>query len=221
MNISPAKIDFFNKLTPVFDEKSLYRYLGYPSGKTPEPRVMETLHREQKRLPELLEPRGVYSLIPGEVCFDDDFPLHGRNVFLCVVTIGDRLEKRAAEHAERGDVLSGFVLDTLGSVFAEGAAEAAYLRLSEMTEKDGLLIGCRISPGYGTWQLTYQTRIFDLLPADKIGVGLTPGLMMTPRKSVSFAAERSADPIRMREGEQCEYCELEQCRYRRQSKKVR
>jgi len=220
MNTIPARINFFEDLTPVFDERSSYRYLGYPAGKSPDQRVVEVLQQEKELLPELLAPQGVYGLFPGEVCFDDDFPLYGREVFLCIVTIGDQLEKRAAEHAARGDVLAGFVLDTLGSVYAEGAAEAAYLRLSDMAEKDGLFIGCRISPGYGTWQLTYQKKIFELLPADKIEVSLTPGLMMTPRKSVSFAAERSADPIRMREGEQCEYCELEQCRYRRQSKKT-
>jgi hypothetical protein len=221
MKTTPPQIDFFDQLTPLFDERSLYRYLGYPAGKSPDPRVRDALRREKKLLPDLLKPRGVFGLFPGAECFDAGFPLYGRQVYLCVVTIGNNVEKRAAEYAGRGDVLSGFVLDTLGSVYAEGVAEEACCRLAAIAQKAGLTVGCRISPGYGAWQLAYQRKIFELLPAEKIGVRLTPGLMMVPRKSVSFAVERAADPIRMREGEQCDYCELEQCRYRRARKKTK
>jgi len=201
-------------LTPVVNEQVLWRYLGYPHGKTPENRVQKTLAEQKKVLPDLIKPLGVYGHSTGQTCFDQDHPLHDRDIVLCVVTIGGELETRAAEYASRGDILGSFVLDTLGSVYAEGVAEAAYRKLGEMVRNDRLRIGCRISPGYGKWQLSYQEKIFALLPVESIGVRLTPGLMMVPRKSVSFAAERSADPLRVRDGEQCVDCEMEDCRYR-------
>jgi|GEM_PF-1217978 len=219
METSPAKPRFLDGLTAVFDERSFRRYLGYPRGTTPDDRVQETLQKQKKLLPDLLKPRGIYACFSGQACFNQDFPLYERDVILCVVTIGGKLEARAAEYAARGDVLAGFVLDTLGSVYAEGIAEAAYLRLAELGREAGVQIGCRISPGYGNWPLTYQEKIFALLPVEQIGVRLTSRLMMVPRKSVSFAAERSADPMRIREGDQCEDCRMGDCRYRHKGTK--
>lgn len=208
--------EFLDHVTPVVDERALVRYLGYPAGKAPHGRVAEVLDRQRKLLAGLVEPRAVYMNCSGQECFAFDFPLYDRDVVLCVVTIGSALEAKASEYAARGDVVSAFVLDTLGSVHAEGAAEAAYQQLAQVARRDGLQLGCRISPGYGTWPLSYQRAIFDVLPVERIGVHLTPGLMMVPRKSVSFAAERSPAPIRLREGDQCAYCLMPDCRYRRE-----
>lgn len=209
-----APIDVLSDLTPVIDEHALYRYLGYPEGKMPEGRVVDVLRKQEEHLPDLLEPCAVYAHVAGRACFDRGFVLHDREVALCVATIGGKLEAKAAGYAAQGDVLAAFVLDTLGSVYAEGTAEAAYRKLAEAAQHEGLELGCRISPGYGTWTLSYQSAIFDLLPAHHIGVRLTSGLMMVPRKSVSFAAERSVDPVRLREGEQCACCQMQNCRYR-------
>ena len=93
-----TRIELLNDLKPVYDERSLYRYLGYPQGEEPENQVREMLDGQKKLLPELLNPRGVYGCFPGRQCFDHDFPLYERDVFLCVVTIGEKLEARAAEY---------------------------------------------------------------------------------------------------------------------------
>lgn len=218
MNPTPQKIGFLDDLLPSFDERTLLRYLGYPREGEPDARVTAVLAEQRKQLPGLLQPRGTWGIFPGTVCFAADFPLYEREIYLCVVTIGDKLEKQAAACAATGDVLDSFVLDTLGSVYAEGAAAAAYRMCRDAAVADGMQVGCRISPGYGTWSLEHQKDIFARLPADQIGVRLSPGLMMIPRKSVSFAAERSAEPLRLREGEQCEHCEMDDCRYRKNAK---
>lgn len=214
MELSTPKFEILTDLTPVFDEKSLWRYLGYPRGATPDERIRQTVAQQQASLPELLSPRGVAGLFSGSACFDADFALYDREVILCVVTIGDKLESRAAEYAASGEVSSGFVLDTLGSVYAEGLAEAAYRNFKQQAAQDGLKVGCRISPGYGSWALERQKDIFAVLPVEQIGIKLTPGLMMAPRKSVSFAVERSTEPLQLREGEQCVHCTARDCRFR-------
>ena len=54
--------------------------------------------------------------------------------------------------------------------------------------RDGDLdVGCRISPGYGRWPLSAQKALFARLPHETLGVSLNPSMMMTPRKSISFA----------------------------------
>ena len=218
METTPHNIEILTDITPTFNEQVLLWYLGYPGGEKPDTRVAEALATQKKLLPDLLQPRGACGVFTGRVCFNPDFPLYDREIYLCVVTIGDKLEKRATEHAAAGDVLDSFVLDTLGSVYAEGAAAVAYQKFCEDARADELQVGCRISPGYGTWSLEHQKDIFALLPVEKIGVRLSPGLMMIPRKSVSFAAERSAAPLRLREGEQCDNCEMDNCRYRQNAK---
>jgi hypothetical protein len=218
MNAAPQEIDIHDKLCPAVNDPMVLQYLGYPRGEQPEGRVTCVLTRQIQVVPELLQPKAVFGVFSGNVCFTEDFPLYDREVFLCIVTIGDQVEKRAAHHASAGDVLTAFVLDTLGSVCAENAAAAAYQQCRRIALGSGLQIGCRISPGYGAWALERQKAIFSVLPAARIGVRLTPGLMMVPRKSVSFAAQRAAEPLRLREGEQCEHCEIDNCRYRRDPK---
>jgi len=51
----------------------------------------------------------------------------------------------------------------------------------------GLWPSKRFSPGYKKWKLDEQRFIFDILPAQDIGVRLhQESWMMIPRKSVSF-----------------------------------
>ncbi len=202
-------------LEPVVNQTLLFRYLGYPDEHAADKRVLDALRRCKQRVPSLIDPQGVFCQCNGINIFAPDFPLADRDVYVVVVTIGKSLEQQAQQLAASGDVLESFVLDTLGSVYAEGTAEALYRELATAAEADGLTVGCRISPGYGKWALDHQRDIFALLPVERIGVTLSPGLMMRPRKSISFATERAKYPLRMREGDQCEYCEFEQCRFRR------
>lgn len=43
----------------------------------------------------------------------------------------------------------------------------------------------RFSPGYGDFPLEAQRELFQILHPEKIGIGLTESLMMTPSKSVT------------------------------------
>ena len=73
----------------------------------------------------------------------------------------------------------------------------------------------RISPGYGRWAIEGQPRLLALLPARELGITLTEGLMMVPRKSVSFATRVGADDgVAPRDRRRCCRCELLSCPYR-------
>ncbi len=76
-------------------------------------------------------------------------------------------------------------------------------------------ISCRISPGYGKWPLASQPALFARLPHHEIGVHLEGSLLMTPRKSVSFAMWLGADARPLSGLSGCARCDLESCRYRR------
>ena len=78
----------------------------------------------------------------------------------------------------------------------------------------GLKTSCRASPGYGDWDVKEQKYLFELVPAERIGVTLTESSMMVPRKSVSFAVHIAQDPVRLRSEGSCRNCYMETCPYR-------
>jgi len=164
----------------------------------------------------LVEPQGVYGFfdrddVPGHVVFDS-----AERVGLCVCTIGPRLEGRVYELMSSGELAKGVVLDAVGSEAAEAAARWMDERMAGEESPGGLRPSGRFSPGYGQWTLEGQRLIFDLLDAGPIGVHLSRSMMMTPRKSVSFAMNFGSDPIPPRCETPCERCTQEDCIYRRE-----
>jgi len=133
---------------------------------------------------------------------------HGQTVVPYVVTIGPGLEKQASEEA-KGSVFRSWVLERAGDHALEKAG--AYVR-SHVREALGGDVSS-FSPGSGTGKLfgiEQQEVLFQILdPPESIGVCLTAGCMMVPRKSVSgvLAATRG-------EYVACRYCPRERCETR-------
>jgi cobalamin-dependent methionine synthase I len=111
-------------------------------------------------------------------------------------------------------MLAAVVLDAIGSAAAEATARYANERIDEMAAAVGLKTSCRASPGYGDWDVKEQKNLFELVPAERIGVTLTASSMMVPRKSVSFAVHIAEEPVRLRSEGSCRNCDLETCSYR-------
>ena len=139
-------------------------------------------------------------------------------VALAVCTIGPALEEQASLASERGDSLGALVLDAIGTAAVEALADHVNHHLCEAALGEGLAPARRRSPGYGRWAVDEQRWLFDQLDAGDVGVHLTEGCMMVPRKSVSFAVildGRGADGVLgARAGERCAGCAMPNCRYR-------
>jgi hypothetical protein len=215
-------------------------FLGYPEDQEP---PAQTAKRIQSLLVEarsLIEARGAVRHLSVEAAPEVGLePVPAEGLVLGLVTVGDRIERRATELADGGEMTSALVLDAMGSAAVEEAADrlgahvATRLRPSAgrpptvrggpdpasqcPPEPDGPIpsLSCRISPGYGDWPLTAQPRLFERLPHDEVGVILLSSLLMVPRKSISFAMWLGADvrPVAGLSG--CDRCGLEHCRYRR------
>ncbi len=172
----------------------------------------------------LIEPKAVFAFVEVVGIGEDEVRLEGghvlRSVVLSdllecgqvvapyVVTIGSSLEKAASEEA-RGSILREWILEKVGDYALEKVC--GYVR----SYVGGALGGAVSSfdPGGGTGRLfgiEQQEVIFQILdPAGSIGVRLTSGCMMVPRKSVSgvLAATRQ-------EYVACQYCPRERCESR-------
>ncbi len=136
-----------------------------------------------------------------------------QEVVLVLCTVGEALERRAAEISME-DPVYGLALDGVGSAGVEALANAACALFEEEATKEDYQVTIPLSPGMVGWPVEQgQPQIFDLLDAGEIGVRLTESMMMLPRKSLTFVLGIGKELAAG--GRTCDYCSLkETCRYR-------
>lgn len=191
------------------------RFLGYPPGQVGSARAAARLDALWAPARRTLAPRGAYALLDRARARGAGVPDPGRTVAVAVCTIGPALEEESGRRAAAGELLDALVLDAIGSAAAEAAADALNLRVCDVAAERGLEATPRVSPGYGEWPTAGQGPLLALLPIAELGITLTSGAMMVPRKSVSFAVSMvrpgSAAP---HPAERCARCGLVRCRHR-------
>ena len=195
------------------DPCEVLRFLGTKARGKPAPgeRYDELVSDLLSAAERLIAPRGMYvyaagSELPGSKTFE-----HFERMAFCVCTIGPGLEDEVTRLTKSGDILRGVVLDAVGSVAAEAVAEYIARKIAAEAAREGLKTSCRSSPGYGDWDVREQGAIFELLPAQRIGVRLSQSFMMIPRKSISFALHVAKEPVKLRSESSCDNCSKKDC----------
>jgi hypothetical protein len=132
-----------------------------------------------------------------------------------VCTIGDELERRAAELWEARELPLAAMLDSVGSGAVESLAEYVNDLLCQEAIPLGLPVTNRVSPGYGSWDVAQQRVLFEVCPGAPIGVSLNEACFMTPVKSISLLAAAGAGARVDHYFSQCARCWMRDCAYRR------
>ena len=196
------------------DPEEVWRALAVPK----EGRRRETTARRlEQLLPEaraLLHPRGAWRIVGHDAALEVGLADPPHEVAVAVCTISGELERSSAERAAAGDLLDALLLDAVGSAAAEATADALNARVCRIAKARTLYAAVRESPGYGDWDVGNQGRLLALLPAERLGIGLTAGGMMVPRKSVSFALRLLREPTG-EDSDPCARCGRRDCRHRR------
>jgi hypothetical protein len=195
--------------------KEIARVLGYRSKGMPR-RVLALLEEVEQTAvtSELISPACAYRYFRKEELTSSAY-LHNLDYLaLCLVTIGSRLEEIVEEKKNEGDLSRAIIFDTYGSAAAEACADAAESIISREAEAMGLKCSKRFSPGYSGWDVAEQKWILPALESEALGVSLTEGCMMVPRKSITFAVTIGQDPVEMRKASACDVCGLSDCGYR-------
>lgn len=105
---------------------------------------------------------------------------------LFVATTGQAFEKWLEEVKLSDDIVLQFITNSIGSCFAEKAADHMEQYLEQEILPKGLKHTNRFSPGYCNWSVSEQQKLFSLFPTPTpCGVRLTPSSLMVPVKSVS------------------------------------
>jgi hypothetical protein len=219
-------------------------FLGYPRGREPQPRVAAKLEECLARARGLVRGRGVWTTLAVDQAPEVGLtPVPASGLVIGLVTAGAAIVEAASDRMAVGDATAALIFDACGSAAAEEAADrisaAIIASLGGISAIGGsgesgegavatgataaadalgarvATISCRISPGYRKWPLASQPALFARLPHREIGVHLEHSLLMSPRKSISFAMWLGADARPLAGLSGCARCELESCRYRR------
>lgn len=103
--------------------------------------------------------------------------------FLC--TAGPDISNASKHLMDEKDLLSGYVLDVIGSIAVEKAMDNIQEQFGNAMKASGYKITNRYSPGYCGWKTSEQFMLFRIFPENFCGVRLTDSALMNPIKSIS------------------------------------
>lgn len=135
-------------------------------------------------------------------------------MYCFIVTLGKQLDQ-LIEEKKKDSLFDAYVLDALGSLMAEKAADQMEISVSSSLSFKNLEWSHRFSPGYCDWELASgQKAIFQFLKPETIGVLCIPSGMIIPEKTVS-AVMIGAKKITVKSP--CQFCKDQSCKYRRKN----
>ncbi len=218
------------------DEEEVLRYQGYPCKKEEINEMVLQITREEIRHGYLLVmPQGIYckevvkEITPsGKVCLKNgcslDFNssmihfLEGANYLIFgVITVGRELEEKVSELFSQGDYSRAIALDAVGTVSAKYLLDYINSLVCQETIEKNLKITKVISPGSNDLDISQQEKIFQIVPAGRIGITLSDSHMMIPQKSLSWLiglGKKIATPFK-EQNHSCKTCLAENCQFRK------
>ncbi len=130
-------------------------------------------------------------------------------------TLGPDLDARVSALHEDNAELESVLLDGIGNAAMDALAREACLSVKQSEESGGRQASGPLSPGLFGLPMENQTVLHRLAGGERIGIRLTPGLMMVPNKSLSLLIGIGKDMQTWDHAQACSWCNLkESCAYR-------
>ncbi|MDD3718135.1 MAG: hypothetical protein PHP28_05665 [Actinomycetota bacterium] len=213
--------------------EEVLRREGIDAGKDMRPRIKEALDEalEEAGSSGLIEPVAAYESYRSTGMSEAGVRLEGGGeitgslipevfpgadgLVAMVCTIGQGLEDRVREHFENGEQMRGLMLDGIGSAAVDVLSIEACHRVMQSLSARGAAVSSPVNPGMPGLPLTEQAHILELARAGEIGVSLTSGGMLVPRKSASMVIGVGENMPRWTQEQVCAKCFLRKnCLYR-------
>jgi len=135
-----------------------------------------------------------------------------------ILTISPRLEKQVTDYTNHGEALRGLLLDGIGSAAVDSLTQEVCKFMAGKASSRGYQASSPISPGMPGLSLAEQWQLLKMVPAGEIGVSLTSGGVMVPRKSASMVIGIGPKMKTWARAEVCARCHLvATCPYRIQA----
>ena len=142
---------------------------------------------------------------------------HSEKIIVFTCTAGKPLCDYAKEEYKT-DVIKGFLIESLANVVVETAMDRIQDKLREEYKPHNLKISNRFSPGYCSWNVAEQHKLFKVLPKNFCGVSLTESALMQPIKSISGFIGMGENITYNHY--KCNFCTQKQCLYKNKFSKV-
>ena len=206
------------------NKKDVIRGLGMGSSSYLRPEIDRLIDKtlQDKDVMKLIRPALAYAVhaiqrMEQDKCYlEGDVVLHGEIIpwvfaraealAVAFATIGPELEANVTECFKQGKRLRGLILDAIGTSITENMSSAIHDIINREAASHGYTASSPVSPGGVNWPITEQFKLFQLAPADKIGVRLTDTGMMAPRKSSSLAMGLGENMPTWSAAERCDTC---------------
>lgn len=138
---------------------------------------------------------------------------HAGSIALFAVTAGPGPETLARELMTQGAYLEGYVADLIGTAIVEWVADQVHQTIREKAAIRGLKVTNRYSPGYCSWGVEEQQKLFRLIPPESCGITLSDSSLMSPIKSVSGIIGIGSKVSFS--SNSCSVCPMKTCSFRR------
>jgi len=138
---------------------------------------------------------------------------HSESYALFLVTAGPEPEKLARKLLNEGNYLEGYIVDLVASSIVESAADYLEEQVRILAKEQGILITNRYSPGYCSWNVAEQQKLFSLFPDKCCGISLSESSLMNPVKSASGIIGMGSH-VAYRDYT-CEICSMLNCQFRK------
>lgn len=209
------------------NENEILLYLGY-RGQEYSEQMAKQIKRCEKEVLATAKPRLIWRRLTVNGAYFSALALTGNDIWellsgcaeaaLMAVTLGPEIDRLLAKNSI-SNMADAVIMDACASAAIENVANHFEEDLRKEVEKEGLYLSDRFSPGYGDLPLSVQKKLCMALDTErKIGLSLSPSMLMIPGKSVTaiLGISNSPKPLRKRG---CEACGLfRSCAYRKEGK---
>ena len=138
---------------------------------------------------------------------------NSQNYAFFLVTAGPEPETLARSLMTEGNYLDGYIMDLLASALVDSAADLIQEQVRNLAEQKSMRITNRYSPGYCSWNVDEQQKLFKLFPESCCGISLSESSLMNPVKSISGIIGMGAE-VAFRDYT-CEICSMLHCQFRK------
>ena len=129
-----------------------------------------------------------------------------------IATAGPGPESLARTLMEEGKYLEGYIVDLVASGIADSVANQVQEQINKLALSNHMKITNRYSPGYCSWDVNEQQKLFGLFPENCCGITLSDSSLMSPIKSVSGII--GMGPSVSYQEYTCEICSMKNCMFR-------
>ncbi len=204
----------FDPIDVTIGLEEVFEQLGCPRVESARMGLRQRVEIELAESLPLIQPRGAYLIVDRASRTGLDLFADSEKMIVAVATIGPELEARARSLGNDQRGAGAMIVDAVGTVAAQKAADFIEGRIREHFKGQGWHVSRRYAPGYCGWDIRAQRELLAHFP-QTLDIELTDGCLMVPEKSLSFVCllDREGDFDWVKVGN-CRICRQEECSYR-------